>query len=62
MEGWHWVIGWGAVGCLLEWASLSNWESESLLVMIGGGASGKGYKGAQLVSEMTLVLGSTSVA
>ena len=56
------MIGWGAVGCLLEWASLSNWESESLLVMIGGGASGKGYKGAQLVSEMTLVLGSTSVA
>lgn len=61
MEGWHRVIGWGAVGCLLEWASLSNWESESLLVMIGG-ASGKGYKGAQLVLEVTLVLGSTSVA
>ena len=55
------MIGWGAVGCLLEWASLSNWESESLLVMIGG-ASGKGYKGAQLVLEVTLVLGSTSVA
>ena len=26
----------GAIGCLLEWASLPNWESVSLLVMIRG--------------------------
>ena len=28
------MIGWGAIGCLLEWASLPNGESGSLLVMI----------------------------
>ena len=30
------MIGWGAIGCLLEWTSLPNWESESLSVMIRG--------------------------
>ena len=28
------MIGWDAIGYLLEWASLLNWESGSLLVMI----------------------------
>ena len=28
------MIAWGAVECLLKWASLSHWESRSLLVMI----------------------------
>ena len=28
------MIGWGTVGCFLEWASLRNWESGSLLAMI----------------------------
>ena len=32
-EGWCLVTGWGTTGCLLEWASLPNWESGSLLVM-----------------------------
>ena len=30
------MIGWGAIGCLLEWASLPNWEPGSLLVMVRG--------------------------
>ena len=48
----------GVIGCFLEWASLPNWESGSLLVMIRGAFG----IGAQLVLEVTLVLGSTSVA
>ena len=36
LEGQHQVIGWGTIGCLLEWTSLPSWESESLLVMIRG--------------------------
>ena len=54
------MIGWGAIGCLLKWTSLPNWESGSQ----GGFWKQKGlsYKGAQSVSEVTLVLGSTSVA
>lgn len=52
------MIGWGAIGYLLELASLPNWESGSLLVMIRGAFG----IGAQLVLEVTLVLGSTSVA
>ena len=43
------------------WAFLSEMESRSLLVMIMG-AFGNGYKEAQSVSEVTLVLGSVSVA
>ena len=54
------MTGWGAIGCLLEWASLPNLESGILLVMIRG--FGNGYKGAQLALEMTLVVGSTSVS
>ena len=34
LEGWCQVIGWGSIGCLLEWASLSNCESGSLLVVL----------------------------
>ena len=30
------MIGWDAIGYLLEWASLLNWESGSLLLMIRG--------------------------
>ena len=30
------MIGWGAIGYLLEWASLRNWESVSLLVIFRG--------------------------
>ena len=30
------MIRWDANGCLLEWASLLNWESGSMLVTIGG--------------------------
>ena len=30
------MSGWGATGCLPEWASLPNWESGSLIVMIRG--------------------------
>ena len=30
------VAGWGATGCVLEWASLPNWASGSLIVMIRG--------------------------
>ena len=52
------MTGWGATGCLLEWASLPNLESGILLVMIRG--FGNGYKGAQLALGMTLVVGSTS--
>ena len=40
---------------------MPNLGSGSLLVMIRG-AFGHGYKGAQLTSQVTLVLGSTSVA
>ena len=40
---------------------MPNLGSGSLLVMIRG-AFGNGYKGAQLTSQVTLVLGSTSVA
>ena len=47
----------GAIGCLLEWTSLPNWESGSLL-----GAFGNGYKGAQLALEVSLILGSASMA
>ena len=47
--------------CLLEWASLPNWESGNVLVMIRG-AFGNGYSGPQSASEVTLVLGSASVA
>ena len=54
------MIGWGTVGCLLEWTSLSNWESGSLLVMIRG-LLARVTKGL-LASEVTLVLGSASVA
>ena len=35
---------WGTTGCFLEWASLPNWESGSLLVMIKG-TFGKVTKG-----------------
>ena len=39
------VLGdWSATGCLLEWASLPNWESGSLLVM-NKGTFGKVTKG-----------------
>ena len=55
------MTGWGTIGCLLEWASLPNWESGSLLVIIMG-AFGNSYKGAPSASEVTLVLGSTSMA
>ena len=36
LDNWHEVIGWGAIGCLLEWASLLSWESGSLLITIRG--------------------------
>ena len=49
------------MGCLLEWASLPNWESGSLLVMIRGLLE-RLQRGGQSVSEVTLVLGSASVA
>ena len=52
---------WGAIGSLLEWASLPNWKSGSLLVKIRW-ALGNGYKATQSSSEVTLVLGSASVA
>ena len=55
------MIGWAAVCCLLEWAFLPNRESGNLLAMIRG-AFGNGYSGPQLASEVTLVLGSASVA
>ena len=55
------MIGWGATCCLLEWAFLPNWESGNLLVMIRW-AFGNGYNGPQSASEVTLVLGSASVA
>ena len=44
LEGWHQVIGWAAIGCLLEWASLLNWEKGGFLVIIQG-AFGKVTKG-----------------
>ena len=37
------------MGCLLEWASLPNWESGSLLVMIRG--FGNGYKGLSYLQK-----------
>ena len=54
------MIGWGAIGCLLKWASLPDWESRSQ----GGFWKQKGlsYKGAQSASEVTLVLRSANVA
>ena len=55
------MIGWGTKRCLLECVSLPNWKSGRLLVMIRG-TFGNGYKGAQSVSEVTLVLGSASKA
>lgn len=55
------MTGWGAIGCLLEWASLPNWESGSLLVVIRG-FFGNSYKGAQLALEVSLVLGIAAVA
>ena len=45
----------------MEWASLPNWESGNVLVMIRG-AFGNGYSGPQSASEVTLVPGSASVA
>ena len=54
------MIGRGAIGCLLEWASLPNWKSGRLLVMISEGF-GK-ITEAQSASEVTLALGSVSVA
>lgn len=39
------MIGWGAMGCLLEWASLPDWESGSLSVVTG--AFSNRYSGAQ---------------
>ena len=45
----------------MGWAFLPNLGSGSLLVMIRG-AFGNGYRGAQSASEVTLVLGSASVA
>ena len=36
-EGWCSVTGRGAIGCLLEWASLPNWKSGRLLMMIREG-------------------------
>ena len=30
------MSGWDALGCLLEWSSLLNWESGSFLVTIRG--------------------------
>ena len=36
LDSWQEVIGWGAIGCLLEWASLLSWESGSLLPTIRG--------------------------
>ena len=38
------MIGYGAIGCLPEWASLLNWEKGGLLVIIQG-AFGKATKG-----------------
>ena len=55
------MVGWCAIGCLLEWASLPNWESGSLLVMIRGLLE-RLQRGDQSVPEVTLVLGSASVA
>ena len=54
------MSAWGAIGCLLEWASLPDWESGSLSVVTG--ACSNSYKGAQSASEVSLVLGSASVA
>ena len=53
---------WTSIGSghLLEWASLPNWESGSLLVMIRG--FWQGYKGAQSASGVNFILGSASVA
>ena len=31
------MIGQGAIGCLLEWASLPNWKSGRLLMMLREG-------------------------
>ena len=53
------MIGWDAVECLLEWASLPDWESRSLLVMIRDFWQRLQRDAA---SEVTLVLDSTSVA
>ena len=55
------MTGWGSRGCLLEWASLPNWKSGSLLVVIRG-LFGNSYKGAQLALEVSLVLGTAAVA
>ena len=55
------MVGWYAIGCLLEWASLPHWESGSLLVMIRGLLE-RLQRGDQSVPEVTLVLGSASVA
>ena len=54
------MIGWGAIVCLLEWASLPNWESGSLFVMIRG-LWARLQRGLS-ASEVSLVLVSASVA
>ena len=54
------VVGWDAIGCLLEWVSLPDRESGSLSVVTE--AYSKSCKGARLASEVSLLLGSASVA
>ena len=53
------MIAWGTIGCLLEWASLHSRESGSLFVMIRGFWQ---QLQRDSDSQVTLVLGSTSVA
>ena len=54
------MTGRDAIGYLLEWASLLNWESGKLLVMIRG-LFARLQRGRS-ASEVTLVLDSASVA
>ena len=56
----QYVIGLVATGWLLGWAFLPKLRSGSPLVMIRG-ALCNSYKGIQLASEVTSVLGSTSM-
>ena len=55
------MIGWAIIGCSLEWASLPNWESGGLLVMITDGFWQWLQRGS-VSFGVILILGSASVA
>ena len=46
------MIGLGTIACLLEWASLPNLESGSLLVMIGKGLMATVTKGLSFGGDL----------